>query len=181
MLAGISVPWWVAGGWALDLFLGSQTRPHDDFDVGVLRRNVADVMAGLPGWEFFEAQAQTLYRLDSRQRPRPEVNSLWCRPRNAQAWSLELVLDEADGDTWVFRRLPAIRMPLARAIRRAPDAIPYLAPEIQLLYKARLPRARDQADLERVLERLGPAARDWLWDALSQVDPAHAWLRQPGQ
>ena len=29
--------WWVAGGWALDLFLGRMTRPHHDVDVAILR------------------------------------------------------------------------------------------------------------------------------------------------
>jgi hypothetical protein len=38
-LASVHVPWWVAGGWALDLFLGRQTRPHKDLDVGILRKN----------------------------------------------------------------------------------------------------------------------------------------------
>ena len=176
LLARINVPWWVAGGWALDLFLGSQTRSHDDFDVGVLRRDVTDVVAGLSGWEFFEASSGMLYRLGGYGHPRPEVNSLWCRPCNAEWWSLELMLDEADGDTWVFRRLPTIRMPLRRAIRRTADGIPYLCPEIQLLYKARRPRGKDQDDFERVLDRLGPGERVWLCEALSVVDPEHAWL-----
>jgi hypothetical protein len=29
------VPWWVAGGWAVDALVGEQTRPHDDVDVMV--------------------------------------------------------------------------------------------------------------------------------------------------
>jgi hypothetical protein len=73
----------------------------------------------------------------------PEVNSLWCRPRSSDGWSLELMLDEADVKVWVFRRLPTIRMLLASAIRRTPDGIPYIIPGIQLLYKARRPRAKD--------------------------------------
>lgn len=28
-----SFPWWIAGGWGLDLFLGVPTRPHEDVDV----------------------------------------------------------------------------------------------------------------------------------------------------
>jgi len=176
LLAGINVPWWVAGGWALDLFLGFQTRPHDDFDVGILRRNVADVIAGFPEWQFFEARSEVLYRLGPCERPRAEVNSLWARPRNVDGWSLELMLDEADDDTWVFRRLPAIRMSLAKAVKRTSEGIPYLTPEIQLLYKARQPRAKDLDDFERVVERLGVSEREWLRDALSLVDPQHAWV-----
>jgi len=29
----IPIPWWIAGGVALDLFVGRTTRPHDDIDV----------------------------------------------------------------------------------------------------------------------------------------------------
>jgi hypothetical protein len=181
LLVEINVPWWVAGGWALDLFLGFQTRPHGDLDVGILRRDAASVMAGLSGWEIFEAASGMLYRLGSNERPRPEVNSLWCRRCNAPDWSLELMLDEADGDEWVFRRLPAIRRSLTSAIRHTADGIPYLAPEIQLLYKARRPRAQDQDDFDRVLQDLGAEQRVWLYEALSTVDPGHAWLTNKRQ
>lgn len=176
LLVEINVPWWIAGGWALDLFLGFQTRPHGDLDVGILRRDTASVMAGLSEWEIFEATSGVLYRLGDNERPRAEVNSLWCRRCNAPDWSLELMLDEADGDEWVFRRLPAIRMSLTSAIRHTADGIPYLAPEIQLLYKARRPRAQDQDDFDRVLQGLKAYQRVWLYEALSMVDRGHAWL-----
>ncbi len=178
LLTGVNVPWWIAGGWALDLFLGFQTRAHADIDVGVLRRNVSDVVAALSGWELFEASSETLYRLAHHERPRPEVNSLWCRPSDAQSWAFELMLDEADGDAWVFRRLRTIRLPLANAVKRTPDGIPCLAPEIQLLYKAQRPRPKDHDDFERVLERLGHGERSWLCDTLSTVDPKHVWLKK---
>jgi hypothetical protein len=80
------------------------------------------------------------------------------------------------GVSWVFRRVPTVRMPLANVIKRTQEGIPYLTPEIQLLYKARHPRAKDQDDFERVLPRLGASARVWLIDALSTIDSAHAWL-----
>ena len=34
-LAAISTPWYVAAGWALDLFRGEQTRKHDDIEIAV--------------------------------------------------------------------------------------------------------------------------------------------------
>ena len=39
----LTVPWWIAGGWALDLFLGVQTREHEDIDVQILRRHQLEV------------------------------------------------------------------------------------------------------------------------------------------
>ena len=32
-LAGITAPWCVAAGWALDLFRGTQTREHGDIEI----------------------------------------------------------------------------------------------------------------------------------------------------
>ena len=39
LLAPVDAPWWIAGGQAIDLWLGRQTRPHLDLDVQVLRRD----------------------------------------------------------------------------------------------------------------------------------------------
>lgn len=58
-----SVPWWIAGGWALDLFLGRQTREHRDLEAGVLRQDCARLLAALRGWEIFEARNGVLSRL----------------------------------------------------------------------------------------------------------------------
>ena len=47
----LTVPWWIAGGWALDLFLGVQTRAHEDIDVLFLRRDQHEIRARLQGWD----------------------------------------------------------------------------------------------------------------------------------
>jgi hypothetical protein len=49
LFAPLSAPWWIAGGWAIDLFLGKQTREHEDVDVLFLRRDqdaVRNLFAG---------------------------------------------------------------------------------------------------------------------------------------
>jgi putative ABC transport system permease protein len=38
-LQGLTCPWFVAGGWALDLFLGRVTRPHHDVDIALFRED----------------------------------------------------------------------------------------------------------------------------------------------
>ena len=83
------------------------------------------------------------------------------------------VLDESD---WIFRREPSIRRPLAAAVRVTPDGTPYLAPEIQLLYKARDLRPEDQSDFEHAAPLLDRIAGGWLRDRLSQLFPRHPWL-----
>jgi hypothetical protein len=47
-----------------------------------------------------------------------------------------------------------------------------ISPEIQLLYKAKDPRPRDQTDFKRIVPQLDPGARAWLRDALGGWIPA---------
>jgi hypothetical protein len=76
LLSAIRSPWWIAGGWALDLFLGEVTRAHKDLDVGIFRSDAATVVAALSGWVFFEANNGVLTPLAAGAMPRAEVNSL---------------------------------------------------------------------------------------------------------
>ena len=176
-LCGLRKPWWIAGGWALDLFVGHQTRPHADLDVGILRRDVPIVLRHLASWECYEATQGNLVRMAAGAIPRVEVNSLWCRPAGSVAWTLEILLDHSDNDRWLFRRQPQISRPLTTLTRRGASGIPYLAPEIQLLYKSKSPRPRDQTDFDCVAPLLDSDGRTWLRDSLRSCDPQHEWLR----
>jgi hypothetical protein len=71
---------------ALDLYAGSQSRPHGNLDIGLLRRDVREVRAALPSWEVFEINAM-----------------------GASLWMMQLLLDESADDFWVFRRQWDIR------------------------------------------------------------------------
>jgi hypothetical protein len=175
-LSALTVPWWIAGGWALDLYTGSRSRPHKDLDIGILRRDAVEVISSLRAWEFFEAKDGALTPINSGRAPRADVHSLWCRPVGSMQWLLEFMLDESRGDRWVFRRELTIERPLSETIRRDLEGMPYLAPEIQLLYKARATRIEDQADFDRVVPRLEPEARRWLERSLAKVHPDHRWL-----
>ncbi|MCL4541605.1 MAG: hypothetical protein M1396_04620 [Chloroflexi bacterium] len=39
LLTDFDRPWFIAGGWAIDLFLGRQTRAHKDVEIAVLRQD----------------------------------------------------------------------------------------------------------------------------------------------
>jgi hypothetical protein len=47
-LAGVSANWCVAGGWALDLWLGRGTRNHHDLEIAIPRPDFAAVRVALP-------------------------------------------------------------------------------------------------------------------------------------
>ena len=85
--------------------------------------------------------------------------------------------EPSDGDTWICRREPAIRMPYARLIEWTDDGIPYGRPEVILLFKAKHSQLeKNERDLAATLPRLDGERRAWLRDALARVHPGHAWL-----
>jgi hypothetical protein len=177
-LAPLSVPWWIAGGWALDLFLGQETRPHGDIDIGVFRGDALRACAMLADWDFFEAHAGAVTPLALNTAPREAVNSLWSRRQGEREWKFELMLDDGDSGRWIFRRNREISRPLETAIRRTTSGIPFLAPEIQLLYKSKGVRPIDQTDFQGVVGRLDEEALAWLRSSLTRVSPNHSWLSQ---
>lgn len=54
IFSGAGVSWWIAGGWALDLFLGRITRDHKDIDVQILRRDQLAIQRHLADWKLFK-------------------------------------------------------------------------------------------------------------------------------
>jgi hypothetical protein len=147
LLDGLDAPWWIAGGWALDALA---PRAHEDLDVMVLRRDADRLRIALPGWE-----------LDDRG------NSLWARPRGSARWHLEFVLDDADGETWRYRRDARVTRPLASlGTPRGP-----LAPEVVLLYKAKDDGTKTRSDFAAVVPLLGADARAWLRNAVALAHP----------
>jgi len=181
LLAAQPAPWWIADGWALDLFLGGQTRAHDDLDVQILRRDQRRIRAALGAWDVQGALPPPRpehwpfveWRRDAELDP--AIHDVWCRPHSGAPWALQLMVGESDGDAWVYRRDSRIRRTLGTIGRRTEAGLPYLAPEIQLLYKAKAPRAKDEADFARVAPHLDATARHWLRAALAVAYPGHAW------
>jgi hypothetical protein len=173
--------WWISGGWAIDLFLGEQTRAHEDIDVQFLRRDQHAVRALFPGWDVQEAHPELSAKWpfepwESGSSLRPDVHDIWLRPRSSAPWAIQLMVGENDGEQWICRRDARIRRPLVTIGQRAAGGVSYLAPEIQLLYKAKSPRPKDEADFIRALPALDQGRRLWLAQSLALIHPGHAWL-----
>jgi hypothetical protein len=179
-LTGIDVPWAVAGGWAIDLHVGHTTRAREDLEICVPAARAETVLAAFPPprWSWYVPESGLLPPLDG-----PEGDGLLAREHQTWLWSIDegaYVLDvfrePHDGDTWICRRDPTLRRPLADVIATSGFGVPYVRPEIVLLFKAKLCRPKDQADLEVCLPVLDQAARAWLGTALQLVHPGHPWL-----
>lgn len=177
LLGGVDAPWWLAGGWAIDAFLGRVTRVHEDTDVLVLRRDQAAFRDALSSWDVHAADPPgTLRPWPVGEVLPPSVHDVWCRPTPASPWALQLMIDDSDGEDWVYRRDPRLRRPVASLSGPASDARrAVLAPEVQLLQKSKGRRPKDEADLALAAPVLSPGARAWLRDALDLVSPGHEW------
>ncbi len=178
LMADFPCRWGFCGGWAIDLFLAQQTRPHKDVDIAVLRRDQRALYTYLStrGWRLETAHDGTLTRWDGAPLTLP-VHTLWCTHPQHEPGFLEVLFNEDDGTHLCFRRDLSIRLPLEDAFRRSPDGLPILAPEIVLLYKAKYSHEDDhKADFSNALPRLDTRQRAWLHEALSTLYGTHAWL-----
>ncbi|MFD2332809.1 RimK family alpha-L-glutamate ligase [Cohnella sp. GCM10020058] len=173
--------WGIAGGWALDLHLGRQTRPHDDIDVLLPLAEFASVYERLAAdWELHLAENGRLTRLGAQDRLTEETD-IWVRRDAHSPWAFQLMLIDIVDGMWTYRRSRAVRKPAAELFLRTEGGVPYLRPEIQLLYKGggSSIREKDRRDLDTMLPRLDGAERGWLRDALrTQFPQGHEWLER---
>jgi hypothetical protein len=146
VMAGFGHPWFVAGGWALDLALGKQTRPHHDADLTVFRTDLPSLLDYLSGWDAWVAKPGCggLSKCEGVHDARPPRHELYFRRGDNQ---LEVLLTDGDLNEVKFRRDPTIVMPYSVFARRDQMGRPYVAPEWQLLYKAGRPRPRTRVTL----------------------------------
>jgi hypothetical protein len=175
-LDGVEAPWCVAGGWAIDLFAGEVSRPHEDIEIAVPAASFPAIRSALPELEFHVVAAGHAWPVDSAAFA--VTHQTWGCERRSGAYCLDVFREPHDGDIWICRRDESIRLPYGSVIRQTGDGIPYLAPQIVLLFKARNGRRKDSADLAVTLPRLAADDRDWLAWALRLVHPGHRWIAE---
>lgn len=171
------VPWWFAGGWALDLWLGRETRAHSDIEAGCFRADLPALAERFSGWDVQLARNKQLASYNLASPPPVPPFSLWFRRRGRDLWEFELLVEERSDDHWHYRRDARVSLPLARlTVADASGSYAVIAPEVQLLYKAKALRDKDAADFAAVSPALTDPARDWLRAALTLAHPGHDWI-----
>jgi hypothetical protein len=76
---------------------------------------------------------------------------------------------------WIYRRDGTIQMPWDEAVLRTNDT-PYLAPELQLLFKSKAVREKDELDARQAIPALERERRRRLATLLPTDHPWHALL-----
>jgi len=174
--APAGIDWWIAGGHAIDLFLGWETRPHADLDIEMFRSDRSALFGIFEGWDLHVASEDRLLRWVDPEPLDDSVFGVWLRPNPGAAWELEIMLADGDRTQWRFRRDPSVTMAGDSLINTTADGIPYCAPEVQLLYKSNQARTKDDIDLVRCLHRMTPDQRRWLLDAVERTAAHHPWI-----
>jgi len=180
LFAECRAPWWLAGGYAIELIVGQSFRTHHDIDVMMLRRDQKHLRTVLRGWDLCVADppgSGKLRRCDPDKTIEAPLHDLWCRRTPGSPWALQVMLDEAEGEEWISRRDHRIRRNVDSIGVWTTHGIPVLAPEIELYYKAKNFADKDQMDFAAVLPLLAPERRTWLDAALALSLPEHPWRK----
>jgi hypothetical protein len=165
--------WWVSGGHALELHLGRSWRVHDDTDISIARRDTPALRAHLAGWDIQVAAAGVLnHWTGCALAASAHQNNLWCRRAPDAPWALDITIAEGDDTAWIFRRDPTLALPWDRAVLTSTSGVPYLTPELQLLFKASDRRPKDDVDAAEVIPELEASAARVL---ASWLPAGHPW------
>jgi hypothetical protein len=176
LLEGLTAPWWIAGGYAIDAFAGSGRREHDDIDFSAFHRDQLAVQEHLTAWELQCADPPgTLRQWMRGETLAPQIHDIWARRDAEDAWRFQLMLNPGGPEGLVFRRDARISAPLEEATF-VKDGVRYLSPEWQLLFKSRGLRAKDEKDFEDCLPLMSWEQRTWLRAQLKLTSPGHDWL-----
>ncbi len=160
--------WFIAGGWALDLFLNRETRVHDDIEIGIYRKNQMQL------YRFFGKDKK--YYINNKSRIGKHEKLEWKKEYlrspihelyvERGGFELEILLNEADDTGWVYRRNEKIRLDGQKAVRFTEDRIPYLSPEIVALYKTGEMRGKDIVDISNALAAMTESQKTWLFGSI---------------
>jgi len=184
--------WSLCGGWAVDAWLGRQTREHGDIDVSVFAEHQHALFDHLAGWQLLahspDAPGHDGEWWDGRRRLN-HPSHIHARPPERSGavpaggiataedgFTLEFQIDGLFGDEQILNKEPRVSLPLGRAVRLSPWGLPALVPEALLFYKSKDLRRRDKLDFLALVPHLTDEQRDWLRTAISLV--GHPWVAQ---
>jgi uncharacterized protein (DUF952 family) len=182
---GFAGPWWVAGGWALDLFVGRKSRPHADLEISILGSGQRTLFEHLRGWDLRLAAPGSMLPVWDGGPIEFPYHQVWARrgpgrPSSpddfaADPTMLGFLLEQENEGRWAFRRHLTIERSLEELGTTTREGVRIVRPEIALLFKAKTPRFKDERDFDRVLPHLDTTARAWLSSALGEAHPGHPW------
>lgn len=172
VMTDFNKPWFIAGGWAIDLFMGRETRQHQDIEIALFRKDQFSLKEYLKEWDFKKVIKGEFYSWDNEflELPIHEIHA--CLNGNR----LEVLLNESTEEDWKFRRDMRISYPFQKVWSYSDTGIPYLNAEIVLLYKVKNTRKKDHQDFMLIKDHLEENKKKWLRNAIQLHEPKHKWI-----
>ncbi|WJE16139.1 hypothetical protein QRD89_01885 [Halobacillus sp. ACCC02827] len=146
--------WWVAGGWAVDLHIGEETRHHHDVDIALIEPEDSSFFRD---WSPLGTSPSGSLRVLA---PTGEEVNVWLQEQEKER----------------FRFSAAVHYDLSSMHLRSENGLPYLNPEIVLLYKAFSDTEKNEADFKLLYPHLNEHQKEWLKQGLMHHRPQHHWL-----
>lgn len=202
LLHPLGLDYAICGGHAIDLFLESETRPHYDLDISAYwpdRNRIILFMHEL-GWTVYEAcGGGMVHRITDITAQKLVKRNIFCvkdgnthfhvtdcgdnmykceiqHIAQAALDYIEFLFNTRIDNSFVYARNEQVSRAMERAVLYN-GSIPYLAPELVLLYKSTdIGREGYQQDFDLALAKMSTESRAWLREALHACYPTgHQW------
>jgi len=210
-----NITWAICGGIAIDLFIGKQTRLHKDLDISVFwedRDIIIEYMLNNQ-WTVFEPDNGKLREITSVSNDYRTIDNIWCLSKHNKTYTIEHLNDNyyditcntqnqdnfdfieflfntKKDNQFLYKRNHNITLTLKDSLKTNKEGIPYLSPELVLLYKSTFINYLTSQDLD-IIKLVNNYRHDfnvcknhmsknqltWLINALKISYPAgHEWI-----
>ena len=199
----IGIDYAICGGYAIDLFVGHKTRPHKDLDVSVYWENRDTLVQYMLDneWDIYEpCGCEHLHKISSITDQKRVKSNIWCvRPGNphyifsdhennmfavdfdgaeqTELDFIEFLFNNRKEGFILYARNDAVKLNMNNAILEK-NGIPFLAPELVLLYKSTAVNNPDyQLDFDNAMLKMNNDQQEWVRESLVSIFPnGHKWL-----
>jgi len=193
----------ICGGHAIDMFLGVKTRPHKDIDVSIFQEDRDSIISHMlnKGWDIYEPYGtEYLHKITNIENQKRVKLNIWCvksenphyiftehedntydvyfdNSEQNELDYIEFLFNIHKDGYFLYSKNHSIKMKLNEAILND-NNIPFLAPEIVLLYKSTaIDNADYQLDFENATIKMNDRQLKWLKDSLMIMFPdGYKWL-----
>jgi hypothetical protein len=174
ILKELKAPWFIAGGWAIDLALGRKTRDHKDIDICVFYKDAEHIFNYFCDWDkqLVIPNSSDRILIDDWKLLSPPNHELHIYKDN---FELELLFNKLADDKVLFRRDESIKISLSEFYGTR-FGIPYVNSKWILLYKAKYIKPLDDEDFKNILPLLSTVEKDWLKSKLMILKSNCDWI-----
>lgn len=170
-------PWFIAGGWSIDIALGKVTRDHHDLDISIFREDIKDALRYFDDW-VIKVAVPGENRLVDYEQFSDLTLPRYCLHLFRDNDFIEILLTERMEDQVLFRKNKNITMHINDFGLRDCAERPYVNPVWQLMFKCLSPRDKDSEDFYNYLIVMNDQQKLWLSNGIRMMKPDFSMVRE---